>query len=52
MSCRLEEINTSVNAVVDQLGTVDSILLLEVGVVTSFNVIDDRFPTAKRMNMD
>jgi hypothetical protein len=44
VTCRLNEIDTSMNTVVHQLETVHSVLLLEVGVETSFNVVDNGSP--------
>lgn len=40
-----DEVETGVNSVVDNLGAIDAVLLFEVGVVTSFDVVEDRFPS-------
>ena len=44
MSRRLNEVDASVNPVVDELDPVDPVLLLEVGVEPSFDVVDDGLP--------
>ena len=44
MTGRFDEIETGVNSVVDNLGSVDSVLLFEVGVVASFDVVEDGLP--------
>jgi hypothetical protein len=41
---RLDEVDTSVNSVIDQFKPVDSVLLLEVRIESSINVIDNGFP--------
>lgn len=44
VSGRLNEVNASVNPVVDQLRSVDSVLLFEISVESGFNVVNDGFP--------
>lgn len=44
MTGRLNEVDASVNPVVDELNSVDSVLLLEVSVEPSFDVVDDGLP--------
>ena len=46
MTCGLDEVETSVNAVVDDLGPVDAVLLLEVAVEAGLDVLHDGFPAA------
>lgn len=44
MSSGGDEVNTSVNSVVNKLGAVDSILLLQVSIESRLNVIQYRLP--------
>lgn len=44
MTGRGNEINASVNAIVDQLVTIDTILLFKKRIETSFNIFKDGFP--------
>lgn len=46
MTGRLDEVDTCVNPVVDQLCPVDPVFLFEVSIETSLDVVDDRFPAA------
>jgi hypothetical protein len=45
---RLDEVDTSVNSIVVELESVHAVLLLEVGVVSSFDVVNDGFPSTHR----
>lgn len=40
----MDEIDASMDSVVDEFEPVDAVLLLEVGVVSSFDIIDNRLP--------
>lgn len=44
MARRLDEVNTGVNAVVDDVGPVDLVFGLEVGIVSLFDVFHNRAP--------
>jgi hypothetical protein len=44
VTSRLDEIDTSVNTVINQFQPVDPVLLLKVGVESSVNVVDNGFP--------
>jgi hypothetical protein len=44
VTSRLDEIDTSVNTVINQFQPVDPVLLLEVGVESSINVVDNGLP--------
>lgn len=44
MAGRLNEIEASMDAVVDDLLTVDTVLLFEVSVITRLDVLNDWFP--------
>jgi hypothetical protein len=46
MTGRLDKVDTCVNPVVDQLCPVDPVLLFEVSIEPSLDVVDDRFPAA------
>jgi hypothetical protein len=50
MASRLEEVKAGVDAVIDHLGAVDSVLALEVGVVSRFNVIQDGLPAVQKIS--
>lgn len=41
---RLDEVDASVNSVVDELEPVDPVLLLEVGIKAGIDVVDDGLP--------
>jgi hypothetical protein len=43
---RLDKVDTCVNPVVDQLCPVDPVLLFEISIEPSLDVVDDRFPAA------
>ena len=45
---RLDEVQACVYAVVGDLGPVDAVLLLEIRVEASFDVLDNRFPAGHR----
>ncbi len=45
MSGRLDEVDTSMDPVIDELGSIDSVLLFKVGVEAGFDIVDDRFPS-------
>jgi hypothetical protein len=47
VTSRLNEVDTSVNTVINQLFPVDSVLLLEIRVETSLNVVNNWFPTVR-----
>lgn len=47
MPRRLNEIDTSMYPIITQLGSVDSVLLLEIRVESGFDVVDDGFPSAR-----
>lgn len=44
MACGLDEVEAGVNAVVDDLGPVDTVLLLEVAIEAGLDVLYDGFP--------
>jgi hypothetical protein len=44
VASRLDEIDTSVNTVINQFQPVDPVFLLKVGVKSSINVVDNGFP--------
>lgn len=44
MTGGLDEVQASVDAVVDHLLAVDAVLLLEVGVEAGLDVVENRFP--------
>lgn len=46
VSSRLQEVNASMDTVVDNLLTVNSVLLFEIRVEAGFNVLQDGFPAA------
>lgn len=46
MTGRLDKVDTCVNPVIDQLCPVDPVLLFEVSIEPSLDVVDDRFPAA------
>jgi hypothetical protein len=48
VSGRLNEVDASVNPVVDQFRSVDSVLLLEISVESSFNIVNNGFPSDKQ----
>ena len=48
MAGRLNEVEASVNTVVGNLLSVHAVLLLEVGVKSRFDVLNDRFPARTR----
>jgi len=45
VSGRLNKVDASVNPVVDQFRSVDSVLLLEISVESSFNVVNNGLPS-------
>ena len=47
MTGGLNEVDASVNPVVDELDSVDPVLLLEVSVEPSFDVVDDGLPAMR-----
>lgn len=47
MTSRLDEVEASVDAVVDHLGPVDAVLLLEVGVEPRLDVVKNRLPSVR-----
>lgn len=47
MTRRLDEVDASVDAVVDELGPVDAVLLLEVGVESGLDVVDNGLPATR-----
>ena len=44
MTGRLDKVDTSVNTVIDQFEPVDSVLLLEVGIESCIDIVDNGFP--------
>ncbi len=48
MSSWLDEVEARVNAVVDDFLPVHTILLLQVGVKATLNVLDDGFPAVRK----
>jgi hypothetical protein len=46
MTSRLNEVDASMNTIVDQLGPVDAILLLQIRIETRLNVVYDGLPAA------
>ena len=44
MTSRLNKVYASVKTVIDQLFPVDSVLLLEVGIESCIDIVDNRFP--------
>jgi hypothetical protein len=44
VACRLNEVETGMDTIVNNLQAVDTVLLLEVGVETRFNVIENGLP--------
>jgi hypothetical protein len=47
VTSRLNEIEASVNAIVDDFQTVDTVLLLQVGIEAILDVLDNGFPAGK-----
>lgn len=47
MTARLDEVQTGVNSVVGELGSVDTVLLLEVGIESRLNIVDDWLPAVR-----
>ena len=45
--CRFDKVQASVHAIVDHLLPVDAVLLLEVGVESRLDVVQDRFPAVR-----
>jgi hypothetical protein len=50
MSGRLNEVDTGVHSVVNQLEPVDTVLLLEIGVEARLDVVDNWFPAMPRVS--
>jgi hypothetical protein len=49
MTSGLDEIEAAVDAVVNNLLSVDTPLLLEVRIIARVNVVDDRFPAVEML---
>lgn len=49
MASGLNEVQASVNTVIDDFSPVDAILLFEIGVKAGFNVFNNRLPTRNRI---
>ena len=49
MTSRLNEVEASVNAVVNDLDSVDTVFLLEIRIEARLNVLDDGFPAGPRV---
>lgn len=47
MSRGLDEVEASVDPVVDELVSIDPVLLVEVGIETSLDVVEDRLPALR-----
>lgn len=45
MTCRLNEVQTGVHAVINDFLSIYAILLLQVGIEARFNVLNNGFPT-------
>ena len=52
MTCRLDEVEAGVYAVVGDLGPVNAVLLLEIRIEASFDVLHDGFPARHRRKRD
>jgi hypothetical protein len=51
MTGRLDKVNTSVYTVINKLEPVDPILLLEVSVESSIDIVHDWFPAACQLDL-
>lgn len=49
MACGLNEVQTRVDAVINNLGTVDAIFLLQVRIEPRLNVLDNRLPASGKV---
>jgi hypothetical protein len=49
---RLDKVDASVHAVVDELGAIDAVLLLEVGVESGLDVVDNGLPAIRTVRPD
>lgn len=48
MACGLDEVEASMDTVVDDLCSVDTVLLLQVGIEARLDVFDDRLPAGEK----
>jgi hypothetical protein len=50
VTSRLNKVDTSVYTIINELEPVDSVLLLEVGIESSIDIVHDRFPATCQLS--